>query len=71
VPSKIDYYCGDRARGGVNGYQHQEGALKKVVPWIHELKQKGIKCVIQQDGAPAHRSRISRNYLTIEMIDIL
>jgi hypothetical protein len=71
VPSKMDYHRGDRARGGVDGYRHREGALKKVVPWIHELEKKGIKCVIQQDGAPAHKSRISRDYLTTEMIDML
>ena len=45
--------------------------MKKVVPWIYELEKKGIKCVIQQDGAPAHKSQISRDYLTTEMIDML
>lgn len=32
VLSKMDCKRGDRARGGIDGYQHQEGALKKVIP---------------------------------------
>lgn len=71
VPSTMDYVRGDRARGGVDGYRHREGALKKVVPWIQSLEKQGIKCVLQQDGAPSHKARISRDYLIIEQVDRL
>ncbi|KAF1922514.1 uncharacterized protein M421DRAFT_410623, partial [Didymella exigua CBS 183.55] len=71
VPSTMDYKRGDRGRGGVDRYRHREGALKKVVPWIHNLKNRGIKCVLQQDGAPAHNSRLSRDYLVTEHVDRL
>lgn len=71
VPSKMDYTRGDRGRGGIDGYRHREGALKKVVPWINSLKKQGINCILQQDGAPAHKARISRDYLIVEMIDRL
>jgi transposase len=68
---KHNYTRGKRKHGGVDGYCHREGALKKVVPWIHDLKSKGIKCTVLQDGAPAHKSRISRDYLTVEKVDWL
>ncbi|KAF2025114.1 hypothetical protein EK21DRAFT_93516 [Setomelanomma holmii] len=71
VPSKMDYKRGDRARGGVDGYQHQEGALKKVAPWINSLKKRGIKCILLQDGALAHKSRIAHDYLTIQHVERL
>jgi hypothetical protein len=32
VPSKHDYKRGERARGGVDGYRHREGALKSITP---------------------------------------
>ncbi|KAF1972838.1 hypothetical protein BU23DRAFT_568679 [Bimuria novae-zelandiae CBS 107.79] len=69
VPSQHDYRRGGRTRGGVDGYRHREGALKAVVPWINSLKEKGIPCLLLQDGAPAHKSRISRDYLTVERIE--
>jgi hypothetical protein len=69
VPSKHDYKRGDRSRGSVDSYRHREGALKKITPWINSLKKKGIRCLLLQDGAPAHKSRISRDYLTIERIE--
>lgn len=53
VPSQMDYHRGNRARGGIDGYRHREGALKKVVPWIKSLEKKGVKCVLQQDGREA------------------
>jgi hypothetical protein len=34
----MDYKRGDRTRGGVDGYRHREGALKKVIPWIKTHK---------------------------------
>jgi transposase len=71
VPSKIDYKRGDRARGGIDGYRHREGALKKVIPWINSLKKRGIPCILQQDGAPAHKSRLSNDLLIVEEIDRL
>ena len=71
VPSTMDYKRGDRGRGGIDGYRHREGALQKVVPWIKSLEKKEIKVHLQQDGAPAHKARISRDYLIAEMIDRL
>ncbi|KAF2030134.1 hypothetical protein EK21DRAFT_89198 [Setomelanomma holmii] len=69
VPSKHDYKHGERRRGGIDGYHHCKGALKKLTPWINSLKEKGIPCLLLQDGAPAHKSRISRDYLTVERIE--
>jgi hypothetical protein len=71
VPSRDDYKRGNRIRGGVDGYKHREGALKKVVPWINSLKEKGIECILLQDGAPSLKSRISRDYLTVQFIDTM
>lgn len=71
VPSKMDYSRGDRARGGVDGYRHREGALKKAIPWIKSLEKRGIQCILQQDGAPTHKARISRGLLIVEKIDRL
>ena len=68
VPSQHDYKRGERTRGGVDGYRHREGALKTITPWINSLKEKGIRCLLLQDGALAHKSRISRDYLTVERI---
>lgn len=67
----MDYKRGDRGRGGIDGYRHREGALQKVVPWIKSLEKKEIKVHLQQDGAPAHKARISRDYLIAEMINRL
>ena len=67
----MDYRCGDRARGGVDGYRHREGALQQVIPWIKQLGAQGIKCVLQQDGAAAHRARIPRDLLVTEHVDRL
>jgi hypothetical protein len=36
-----DYHCGIKSKGGVDGYRHREGALKKVAPWTNSLKSKG------------------------------
>lgn len=69
VPSKHDYKRGDRTRGGIDGFRHRAGALNKVAPWINSLKEQGIPCLLLQDGAPAHKSRISRDYLTVERIE--
>lgn len=71
VPSIMDYKRGNRARGGVDGYRHREGALKKVVPWIQNLEERGVRCILQQDGAPAHKARISRDFLIVEHVDRL
>lgn len=71
VPSEHAYKRGDRTRGGVDGFRHREGALKKLVPWVDNLKKQGIKCVLLQDGAPAHKSQISRDYLTISQLEWL
>lgn len=67
----MDYKRGNRARGGVDGYRHREGALKKVVPWIQNLEERGVRCILQQDGAPAHKARISRDFLIVEHVDRL
>ena len=71
VPSKMDYKRGDRTRGGVDGYRHREGALKKVALWINLLKKQGVKCYLLQDGAPAHKSRIARDYLILQHVEML
>jgi transposase len=71
VPSKHDYKRGDRTRGGVDGYRHREGALKKVTPWINSLKKQGITCVLLQDGAPSHKASIARDYLTVERVETM
>ncbi|KAF1947024.1 hypothetical protein EJ02DRAFT_489452 [Clathrospora elynae] len=65
---KHDYHHRIRTHGGVDGYCHHEGALKKVVPWIKQLKQHGTNCKILEDGAPAHKSRIANDYLTVEKV---
>ena len=70
VPSNMDYHRGMRDRG-VDGYMHREGALKKVVPWIHSLEEKGITCVLQQGGAPPYKARISIDYLIVEHVERL
>jgi hypothetical protein len=54
VPHQYDYKRGDRARGGVDGYRHREGALKSITPWINSLKEKRTPCFLLQDGAPPH-----------------
>lgn len=69
VPSKMDYKRGDRSNRGIDGYRHREGALEKLVPWINSLKKKGVECVLLQDGAPAYKSRILREYLIVERIE--
>ena len=71
VPSKMDYKRGDRGRSGVDGYRHREGALKKVVLWIKTLEKEGEECILLQDGAPAHKSRIARDYIQVERINTL
>jgi transposase len=71
VPSQHDYKRGERTRGGVDGYRHREGALKKLTPWINSLKEKGIRCILLQDGAPAHKSRISRDYIREQGIETM
>jgi hypothetical protein len=71
IPSQMDYRRGDRARGGVDGYRHREGALQKVIPWIKQLKSRGISCILQQDSASAHKARISRDLLIIEDVERL
>ena len=71
VPSQMDCKRGDRTRGGVDGYRHREGALKKLAPWIKSLEKKGIRCKLLQDGAPAHKSRIARDFLIVEHTDRL
>ena len=52
---KHDYHRGIRSRGGVDGYQHREGALKKVVPGTNSLKQQGLECILLEDGASPHK----------------
>jgi transposase len=69
VPSEHDYKRGGRENGGVDGYRHREGALKSITPWINSLKKKEIPCLLLQDGAPAHKSRIARDYCTVERIE--
>ncbi|KAF2825723.1 hypothetical protein CC86DRAFT_294377, partial [Ophiobolus disseminans] len=66
---KHDYHRGIRTRGGVDGYRHREGALKKVVPWVQDMKKRGLKCVLLEDGAPPHKSRITNDYLTVEKVE--
>jgi hypothetical protein len=63
---KHDYHRGIRTRGGVDGYRHREGALKKVVPWIQRLQQQGSRCRLLEDGALAHKSRIANDYLSVD-----
>jgi hypothetical protein len=50
----------------VDGYRHREGALKKVVPRIQDLKRQVIPCHSLEDGAPSPNSRIANEYLTVE-----
>ncbi|KAF2031302.1 hypothetical protein EK21DRAFT_88226 [Setomelanomma holmii] len=52
-------------------YRTRKRALKKVAPWINSLKKRGIKCILLQDGASAHKSRIARDYLTIQHVERL
>ena len=68
---QMDYRCGNRARGSVDGYRHREGALKKVTPWINSLKKRGVACKLLQDGATAHRSRLARDYLILQHVEML
>jgi hypothetical protein len=64
-----DYYCSIRTRGGVDGYCYHEGVLKKVVPWIPDLRRQGIPCLLIEDGAPLHKLCIANDYLTIEKVE--
>jgi transposase len=32
------------------------------------MKQQGLKCVLLEDRAPTHKSRIANDYLTVEKI---
>jgi hypothetical protein len=66
---KHDYHRGIKSKGGVDGYRHREGALKKVALWINSLKKRGIPCILLEDGAPPHKSRIANDYLTVERIE--
>jgi hypothetical protein len=66
---KHDYHRGIRSRGGVDGYRHREGALKKVVLWINSLKKQGVQCVLLEGGAPPHKSRIANDYLRVQEVD--
>jgi hypothetical protein len=68
---KHDYVRGNRARGGINGYRHREGALKAITLWIQDLKSQDIECNLLQDRAPAHKSRIAREYLTVQQVSWL
>jgi hypothetical protein len=53
----------------VDGYRYREGALKKVVPWIRDLKKRGPKCLLLKDGAPAHKSQFANDYLTVKKVE--
>jgi hypothetical protein len=64
----MDYHRGIRAKGGVDGYRHREGALKKVVPWLEQLQAQGVDVLLLEDGAPPHKSRISNDYLDVHFI---
>ena len=66
---KHDYHRGIRSRGGVDGYRHREGALKKVAPWINSLKSQGVACYLLEDGAPPHKSRIANDYVQVQKIE--
>ena len=35
------------------------------------MKEEGLECVLLEDGAPSHKSRIANNYLTVEKMDKL
>jgi hypothetical protein len=69
IPSKMDYHRGIRAKGGVDGFRHREGALKKVVPWLEQLQAQGVDVLLLEDGAPPHKSRISNDYLDVHFIE--
>jgi hypothetical protein len=71
IPSKMDYHRGIRIAGGVDGYRHREGALKKVVPWLQGLKASGVKVQLLEDGVPPHKARISNDYLDVHFIEKL
>ena len=71
VPSSHDYKRGSRTRGGVDGYRHREGALKKVAPWINNLKNQVIECILLQDGAPSHKSQIACDFLTVQKLETM
>ena len=66
---KHDYHRGIRSRGGVDGYRHREGALKKVAPWINSLESQGVACYLLEDGAPPHKSRIANDYLQVQKVE--
>lgn len=66
---KDNYHRGIRTRGGVDGYRHREGALKKVVKWMNSLKELGVDCKLLEDGAPPHKSRIANDFLHVHYIE--
>lgn len=66
---KHNNHRGIKSRGGVDGYRYREGALKKVAPWINSLKDEGITCLLLEDGAPPHKSRIANDYLQVQKIE--
>ncbi|KAF2002013.1 hypothetical protein P154DRAFT_521183 [Amniculicola lignicola CBS 123094] len=68
----LEYTCGDRTRGGVDGFRHREEVLKPLIkPWMDELKKKGKEPLLLEDGAPAHTSRIASDYLSVHYIEKL
>ncbi|EMD58223.1 hypothetical protein COCSADRAFT_351291 [Bipolaris sorokiniana ND90Pr] len=66
---KHNYHRGICSKGGADGYRHREGALKKIAPWINSLKDRGIQCILLEDGAPPHKSRIANDYLNVQGIE--
>ena len=65
---KDNYVRGTRQRGSIDGYRHREEALKKVVQWIQGLRAQGVEVILLEDGAPAHNSKIAKDYLSVHKI---
>ncbi|KAF1965816.1 hypothetical protein BU23DRAFT_378315, partial [Bimuria novae-zelandiae CBS 107.79] len=50
---------------------YREKALKKVVPWLKDLRRQGINTILLKDGAPAQTSCIAKDYLSVHQIERL
>lgn len=54
---------GDRQRGGVDGYRHEQLVLwPKLFPFVRSQQEAGRQVVVLEDGAAAHNSQFDREF---------
>ena len=64
---------GDRQRGGVDGYRHEQLVLlPKLLPFVRSQQEAGRQVVVLEDGAPAHNSQFDREFFVFnDLVKIL